>query len=334
MTTGRKFSGIKVMATMGLLLYVHCLSAFTGDQGNVQQTNPFSGNWALVLPDGAAAWLSFHLKDSQLAGEIWTVGAPNKITDLMQTRDTLFFKRKCAIGDPDYPGGAPTGNRILVQHRAYVRGDLMQLVMERPMDDGSIQELSFSGKRLPPMPQRPDLSKVVYGEPKPLFNGKDLTGWHLTNPQQINGWKVEDGILVNETPKLSFDPFSQYGNLRTEAEFEDFNLKLEFNVPPGGNSGVYLKGRYEAQVVDRDSRMQGIQGVGAIFGRITPRENAGRAGGEWQSYDITLVDRHITVILNGIKVIDNQPIIGATKGALCADDTRPVRFIYRVIIRL
>ncbi len=80
---------------------------------------------------------------------------------------------------------------------------------------------------------------------------------------------------------------------------------------------------YEAQVVDRDSRMQGIQGVGAIFGRVAPKEKAGKPGGQWQAYDITLVDRHVTVILNGKKVIDNEPIPGCTNGALHADETMP-----------
>ena len=94
-------------------------------------------------------------------------------------------------------------------------------------------------------------------------------------------------------------------------------------VPPKGNSGIYLRGVYEAQVVDRDSRMQGIHGVGAIFGRIPPSEKAGRAGGKWQQYDITLVNRHATVILNGKKVIDNYPIAGCTNGALQADKTTP-----------
>lgn len=80
---------------------------------------------------------------------------------------------------------------------------------------------------------------------------------------------------------------------------------------------------YEAQVVDRDSPMQGIQGVGAIFGHIAPSINAGKPGGQWQSYDLTLVDRHVTVVLNGVKVIDNQPVWGPTGGAVYTDPGAP-----------
>jgi hypothetical protein len=111
--------------------------------------------------------------------------------------------------------------------------------------------------------------------------------------------------------------------LRTEAVFDDFKLHIEFLVEKDRNSGVYLRGMYEAQVVDRDSRMQGIQGVGAIFGRVAPSENAGRVGGEWQTYDLTLVDRHITVVLNGVRVIDNQPVRGPTGGAMHTDPMAP-----------
>ena len=143
------------------------------------------------------------------------------------------------------------------------------------------------------------------------------------NPKQLNGWKAVDGVLVNDTPKLDFQPWSKHGNLQTEREFMDFKLGIEFKVPSGGNSGIYLRGVYEVQVVDRDSRMQGIQGVGAIFGRIAPSEKAGKPGDEWQRYDITLVDRHVTVKLNGVMVIDNQPLAGCTNGALHADETTP-----------
>ena len=129
--------------------------------------------------------------------------------------------------------------------------------------------------------------------------------------------------MINETPKQDFSAYGDYGNLRTEREFEDFQLTLEYNVPAGGNSGVYLRGMYEAQVVDRDSKMQGISGPGAVFGRIAPAKNAGHPGGEWNRYGLTLVDRHLTVVLNGQRVIDNEPVLGCTGGGISADDTRP-----------
>ncbi len=114
-------------------------------------------------------------------------------------------------------------------------------------------------------------------------------------------------------------------NLRTDREFRDFQLHIEYRLPQqvGGNSGIYLRGLYEVQVTHRDSRMQGINGPGAVFGRIAPLENAGKPAGEWETLDITLVDRHITVVLNEKKVIENQPVAGPTGGALLFDVTAP-----------
>jgi hypothetical protein len=311
-----------IIIAIGAFVFCNRTSVEAGASKPISESS-FAGNWALVLPDGAAAWLSLSEEEGGYKGEIWTVGSPNGVAQIRLDDDTLHFTRMCAVGDPDYPGAAPTGKKVTVQYHAKVDGDRIELVMDRPLPDGTIEPLPFSGKRIPPLPPKPDLGKVKFGDPIELFNGRDLTGWRLTNPNQISGWKAVDGVLVNDTPKLTFEPFSRYGNLRTDREFMDFNLKLEFNVPAGGNSGVYLRGLYEAQVVDRDSRMQGLQGVGAIFARIMPSENAGKPGGEWQTYDITLVDRHVTVVLNGKKVIDNEPIAGATKGALHADDTIP-----------
>ena len=275
------------------------------------------------MPDGAAGWMTIGSFADQPHVELWTVGVGQSTQNVAWDGQTLTFTRKIPVGSPQYEGGPPTGPKIDVQHRASVDGDRITLVMLKPTSEGKTEQVTFHGKRLPPLPPRPDLDELKFGEPIELFSGTDLTGWRLTTANQINGWRAENGELVNTTPKKSFDPFSHYGNLRTDQEFEDFNLKLEFNVPAGGNSGVYLRGRYEAQVVDRDSRMQGIQGVGAIFSRIAPTVNAGKPGGQWQTYEITLVDRHATVILNGVKVIDNEPIVGATNGAISADDDAP-----------
>ena len=173
------------------------------------------------------------------------------------------------------------------------------------------------------MPPTPDLSKVKFGNPVALFNGKDLAGWRLTNPKQANGWSVEDGLLVNRVVQEAGQPHKSFGNLRTDREFTDFNLTLETRVPKAGNSGVYLRGIYEVQVFDSYGRKLDPHNIGAIYSRLCPTAAAEKPAGEWQSLDITLVDRHATVILNGTKIIDNQPLLGCTGGALWADQSRP-----------
>lgn len=301
------------MVTFALMMIVPAVGQERGDQPG------FAGHWALNMSNGAAGWLALDLIEGEWSGQLWTVGEPKAIKGLRYANGKLTFKRALRIGSPEYPGGPYTGEREIRDLEASVKGDSIRVVMK--ITGG--QDVVHLGKRLPPLRPKPDLSKVKFGKPIPLFNGVDLTGWKLINLKKINGWKVKDGELVNETPKKTFDAFAPYGNLRTERIFGDSKLTIEFNVPPGGNSGIYLRGAYEAQVVDRDSRMEGLQGVGAIFNRVKPSKNAGKPGGRWQTYEITMVDRHATVVLNGEMVIDNQPVIGNTNGSFQADITRP-----------
>lgn len=284
----------------------------------------FDGSWAFELPDGNPAWLMVKAGDSgPEASLLWSVGSARPVKDVKIEDGILTFTRKVQWK----PFGKADDVRVT---NGEFTGELMKngslklaTVQHSERNPGEEEELKLFGKKMPPMPSAPDLSEVRFGEPVVIFNGKDLSGWKISNPEKKNGWRAEGGVLVNETPKTDFGAYGEYGNLVTEELYEDFRLTLEYNVPAGGNSGVYLRGMYEAQVVDRDSRMQGIQGPGAIFGRIVPTENAGNPGGEWNKYVLTLVDRHVTVELNGKKVIDNAPLEGCTGGGLSADDTAP-----------
>jgi hypothetical protein len=173
------------------------------------------------------------------------------------------------------------------------------------------------------MPDTPDLSKLKFDKPINLFNGKDLSGWKLINPKKANGFKVVDGTLRNDPVQPENGEHISYGNIRTLQDFSDFNLKLEVLVPEGNNSGVYLRGLYEIQVVDSYGKELDSHNMGALYSRVTPSEAAEKPAGEWQTFDITLVDRHVTVILNGKKIIDNQPAWGPTGGAITSDVLSP-----------
>jgi hypothetical protein len=278
------------------------------------------GDWSLALESGEPTWMSIAEKGGRsLVYMRVYVGpeGPYEVTEVVDGR--LKFSLK--------PKRKGKGSPVFIKSTVDVgisNGELDGVIIRAPNDGSDGERIRFTGKRIPPMlKSAPDLSIVRFGRPISLFNGKDLTGWRPHESDKINGWHVQDGMLVNTTTKTDFSPTGAYANLRTEAEFEDFRLHIEFLVEANRNSGVYLRGMYEAQVVDRDSRMQGIQGVGAIFSRIAPTTNAGKPGGEWQTYDLTLVDRHITVVLNGVKVIDNQPIIGPTGGAIYTDPSSP-----------
>lgn len=133
--------------------------------------------------------------------------------------------------------------------------------------EGAVQSDAFVGKKILPMPASPPhLSKVRFRLPTSIFNGKSLTGWRPNESDKISGWSVKDGGLVNATPKTDFSSTGAYANLRTKAVYKDFWLHIEFLIEEKRNSGVSLLGMYKAQVVDRDSRMQGLQGVGRSLG--------------------------------------------------------------------
>ncbi|MBV9961179.1 MAG: DUF1080 domain-containing protein [Parafilimonas sp.] len=151
----------------------------------------------------------------------------------------------------------------------------------------------------------------VWQKPITLFNGKDLNGWHATGENQ---WMVKDGILQS--------PHSG-SNLVTDQTFSDFKLHIEFRYPEGSNSGVYLRGRYEVQI-EADNEDEPIRNVfSSIYGFLEPTEINAKKPGEWQSYDITLIGRMVTVVANGKTVICNREIPGITGGALNSREGEP-----------
>jgi hypothetical protein len=152
----------------------------------------------------------------------------------------------------------------------------------------------------------------VWGKPIELFNGKDLTGWEAINKK--NQWIVENGVL--KSPKSG-------ANLRTKDTYNDFKLHIEFRYPKESNSGIYLRGRYELQVSDSQGMEVAKDQLGAIYGFILPLENIAKAAGEWQSFDITLVGRLVTVIGNGKQIIYTQSIPGITGGAMDSNEGEP-----------
>ncbi len=280
----------------------------------------FYGMWTLDIDGGSVGWLNVHENEGFLDAELlWQGGS------VMPVSNVYFVDDKTLVA-------TRTGNLAKSEDRNFTvtqlfefkrKGDKLVGTLSSPGRNGmEVAITKFKGWRLPDVPPAPDLSKVKYGEPINLFNGTDLSGWKLTNPKQVNGFKVVDGVLVND-PVNEEGRRVNFGNLRTDREFEDFNLKLEVNVPEGSNSGVYLRGMYEIQVVDSYGKDLDSHNMGGVYSRIKPTQAAEKPGGEWQTMDITLCDRHATVILNGKKIIDNQPVYGPTGGAIIADVFKP-----------
>jgi hypothetical protein len=165
------------------------------------------------------------------------------------------------------------------------------------------------GERAPLLKRTSD---VVWGEPIKIFNGLNLDGWHASKKK--NQWIAENGIM--KSPQSG-------ANIITDQKFNDFKLHIEFRYPEGSNSGVYLRGRYEIQVEDNRGQEPSSTFFGGIYGFITPNEMAAKAPGEWQTYDVTLVGRRVTVVANGKKIITDQIIPGITGGALDSKEGEP-----------
>ena len=163
-----------------------------------------------------------------------------------------------------------------------------------------------------------------------LFNGQDLSNWH-SREGGTAGWQVEDNMMT-VVPKT--------GDIVSEAKFTDFQMHLEFRLPDmpdktgqaKANSGVYLQGRYEIQVLDSYGlNIPGKGDCGAIYDQFAPLVNASKPALEWQTYDIAFrsarpeagQNARITVFFNGILIQNNVEVLGPTGGAMDEQVSEP-----------
>ena len=175
-----------------------------------------------------------------------------------------------------------------------------------------------------------------------LFNGKDLTGWKPKGPAEKSKWTVGTAKLKADDPRfLEVTPGGHELinalakgehslDFYTEAKFGDAILEIEVMVPKGSNSGIYVMGEYEIQVLDSFGRPKvGPGDMGGIYGRTAPLVNASKAPGEWQKYVIEyrapkfdaegkkiVNTRVVKITLNDQVIHDNVEVKGSTGGPL------------------
>ncbi|ULT42266.1 DUF1080 domain-containing protein [Niabella defluvii] len=200
-----------------------------------------------------------------------------------------------------------------------VEGELSGGSLKGTMVYPNGKKYSWTGVRAPYLKRE---KAPVWGAPIKLFNGKDLTGWKAVGA--ANQWIVKDGVLTS--PKSG-------ANLISDQKFEDFKLHVEFRYQKGSNSGVYLRGRYEVQILDNDKSEHPSNVLySGVYGFLTPSEINSKGPGEWQSYDITLIGRMVTIVANGKTVISNQEIPGITGGALDSNEGEPGPLYFQEIM--
>jgi hypothetical protein len=255
------------------------------------------GRWDITVDingKSAPAWLEVKLSGVKtLVGYfVSTAGSARPVSEVKFADDKFKFEIP-----PQWESG--TSNLL-------IEGNLTDSGIQGKMTDCNGKEYSWKGVKAPYL-KRTELP--AWGKPINLFNGKDLSGWK-TNGQ--NQWVVKDGILTS--PKAG-------SNLITEQKYNDFKLHVEFKYTKGGNSGVYLRGRYEVQIEDskKDAHPNNVL-FGGVYGFLAANEMATLGPDEWQTYDITLVGRLVTIVANGKTIINNQEIPGITGGALDSNE--------------
>jgi len=264
-------------------------------------SKPFLGRWDLTLkaPDGEhPSWLEVTLDDGNLKAQM--VGRWGNARPLP----------KVEVSDGKLAFVSPKEEEASKSDLVF-EGKLNGKGLAGTVNGPDSTTWSWTGQRAPSL-KRGGTPK--WGKPVQLFNGKDLTGWKPAKSDSKAEWRVEDGALVSP---------GHGPELINTSQFEDFKLHIEFNIGQGANSGVYLRGRYEVQVEDNSIQEPPSHHTGGIYGFIAASPEMPRKPSEWQSFDVTLIGRTITVVQNGKTIIDNQEIPGITGGALDSHEELP-----------
>lgn len=285
-----------LIGVLTLLLITNTSSTYA------QESNPMEGRWDLVIEkDGKKlpSWLEIrHSGFHTLVGRfVYAFGSARPISEIKVNEGIFSFE----IPPQWEPGNSNlkfAGQMVgdgLIGTMLYTDGKTYEWVATRASN------LAHEGK-------------PTWGKPIELFNGENLDGWHASGENQ---WLVESGVLKN---------LKAGANLITNASFMDFKLHIEFRYTKGENSGIYLRGRYEVQIIDsKDSEPSDIL-FGGVYGFLEPNAMAAKEAGEWQSYDITLIGRRVTIVANGLTIINDQIIPGITGGALDSNEGEPGPF--------
>lgn len=157
------------------------------------------------------------------------------------------------------------------------------------------------------------LVSMVLTRAEVLFDGKDLKGW-----VQMHGgeWVIEDGVLVGKNgTNWTTNPEKSGSWLRTEKQYGDFVLELEYAINQRGNAGVFFRSAieknpafsgYEMQIVDDHGRKPTKGSAGGLYDVVAATQNMSRPAGEWNTVKIAAKGQHIQVWVNGEKTVDFQ----------------------------
>lgn len=284
--------------SFALLLFIS-VAAFSQEH---QGPPPLEGRWDLTINWSGKqlpAWLEVrHSGIQTLVGRVMIVsGSARPISKVNFNNGKFSFS---------VPPQWDKGEDVLIE--GTLQGDSIKGTYKHA--DGKIY--NWVGGKAPSLRRE---KAPQWGAPVTLFNGKDLSGWHTNGANQ---WVVENGVL--KSPQSG-------SNLFSDKAYNDFKLHIEFRYPKGSNSGVYLRGRYEVQVTDSKGLEPWDDQLGGVYGLLSPNEMVAKEAGEWQTYDITLIGRRVTIVANGATIISDQVIPGITGGAIDSKEGEPGPFM-------
>jgi len=283
------------------LSFIICISLTLFTQANnFSDTSSVLGRWDITMKIGERefpSWLEIHRSGvKMLVGEFVSAGGsarPISRVNLENGKLSFSIPAQWESQDKNF------------EFEGTLQAD--SLVGTIILPDG--RNCKFSAVKAPSLTRT---SKPVWGKSIKLFNDKDLTGWHPSG--KTNQWVVENGVLKSPKPG---------SNIISDQTFTDFKLHVEFRYAAHGNSGVYLRGRYEVQITDYYEDTPPKDVLGSVYGFIKPNEKVATKPGEWVTYDITLIGRNVTIVVNGITTVNNQEIPGITGGALNSREGEP-----------
>ena len=265
------------------------------------QENPFLGRWNVTGTGANSAnvyWLEIKDDGGQLTGMFLNRGgSPVKLASVKVENGELVFQT------------TPPANGSATEGRARAQGGQLAGTIKTGQ-----RTVEFTGVHPPKWPAADANAPHKLGTPVELFSGTSMDAWDVQDKTKPMGWSVIDGAMTNTPPA---------NNLVSKQKFQDYKIHAEYKLEKNSNSGIYIRGRYELQVLDDFGKPPDVHSHMAVYAWHAPLVNASKPVGEWQTMDATIVGNKVTVTLNGQKVQDNSTLEAITGGALDANETEP-----------
>jgi Domain of Unknown Function (DUF1080) len=290
-----------VVAFLFLIMPAALLSGSTLSFTSRSADDKIIGRWDMTVQDASGAmypsWFEASRDGAKLTGRfVGRVGSQRPIKSIEYADGQLKFTLPIQY----------ERRRTDLEFEAKLVDDRL----EGTAPDADGKPMKWTAVRAPKLERK----SPRWAKPITLFNGHDMSGWHVRDSVKAETWRVADGVMEN-TPHGT--------DIVTDQKFTDFKLHVEFKMVEKSNSGVYLRGRYEVQIEDNFGLEPESHRIGGVYGFITPSSNPAKKAGEWQTYDITLIGRTVLVVFNGKTIIDSAEIPGITGGALDSSEGAP-----------